>query len=279
MKYKLPNSPTPQLPNSMTPYFAVLSARFRMLLQYRAAAIAGFSTQIAWGWIRVMALEAFYRSTTSSQPMSIEDVVTYVWLGQALLGMLPWGGDADIRALVRSGNVAYEMVRPVDLFNYWYARVLAFRLTPTLLRSVPLIAIALLFFGMSLPPSSEAFGAFLLSLVGALLLSTVITLLISISMLWTISGDGVTQLSPAVVPFFSGMVIPLPLFPDWAQPIMHILPFRGVIDAPFRLYTGHIPAGEVWGVILHQWIWLIALIAIGRWVLARGTQRLVVQGG
>jgi ABC-2 type transport system permease protein len=98
-------------------------------------------------------------------------------------------------------------------------------------------------------------------------------------LLWIISGDGVSQLSPAIVTFFSGMVIPLPLSPDWAQPLFYLLPFRGIIDAPSRLYMGHIPPGEVWRVLLHQWVRLILLIAIGRWVLSKGTRRLVVQGG
>ena len=156
---------------------------------------------------------------------------------------------------------------------------MAFQLTPTLLRSIPLLLIALLFLDMNLPVSVEAAGAWILSLIGALLLSTAVTLLISISLLWIISGDGVSQLSPAIVTFFSGMVIPLPLSPDWAQPLFYLLPFRGIIDAPSRLYMGHIPPGEVWRVLLHQWVRLILLIAIGRWVLSKGTRRLVVLGG
>ncbi len=48
----------------MTPYLAVFSARIRMLLQYRAAAMAGMATQIFWGWIRVMIFAAFHRRRT-----------------------------------------------------------------------------------------------------------------------------------------------------------------------------------------------------------------------
>ena len=48
----------------MRPYAAVLSANVRTLLQYRAAAIAGFTTQIFWGFIRVMISQAFFRSST-----------------------------------------------------------------------------------------------------------------------------------------------------------------------------------------------------------------------
>ncbi len=76
----------------------------------------------------------------------------------------------------------------------------------------------------------------------------------------------------------SGMVVPLPLFPDWSQPILNALPFRGLVDVPFRLYVGHIPPEEVISVLAHQVAWSAALIGLGHAVLSRGTRRLVVQG-
>ncbi len=35
----------------MSPYWALLQARYRMLLQYRGAAFAGAATQFGWGCI------------------------------------------------------------------------------------------------------------------------------------------------------------------------------------------------------------------------------------
>ena len=140
----------------MISYWAVLSAQFRALLQYRAAAIAGLGTQVFWGLIRVMIFQAFFRSTTAEQPMEVGDVLTYVWLSQAFLALLPWNQDNDLRALIRTGGVGYELLRPVDLwtcgpvdlYGFWYCRSLAFRTAPTVLRAVPLIAFAGVFMGM-----------------------------------------------------------------------------------------------------------------------------------
>ena len=95
----------------MISYWAVLSAQFRALLQYRAAAIAGLGTQVFWGLIRVMIFQAFFRSTTAEQPMEVGDVLTYVWLSQAFLALLPWNQDNDLRALIRTGGVGYELLR------------------------------------------------------------------------------------------------------------------------------------------------------------------------
>ena len=109
----------------MISYRAIVSARFRTLLQYRAAALAGLGTQLFWGLIRVMIMEAFYLSSNSSQPMGIEDVITYIWLGQAFLGLQPWNMDPDLKTFIRSGGVSYELLRPLDLYANWYSRAIA----------------------------------------------------------------------------------------------------------------------------------------------------------
>src|SRR5205823_2909279 len=102
---------------------------------------------------------------------------------------------------------------------------------------------------------------------------------ITISMMWSISGEGVARLTPALIFFFSGMIIPLPLFPDWLQPLIKSLPFRGLIDVPFRLYLGNMSPTEAALSLVQQAIYIAIFVLIGRWALARGTRRLVVQGG
>ena len=122
-------------------------------------------------------------------------------------------------------------------------------------------------------------GAWAAATLGAVLLSGAITTLLTISMLWTISGEGIAGILAAAVMIFSGMIVPLPLFPDWAQWLLDVLPFRGLVDAPFRLYLGHIPPSEALSVLFHQAAWIAIFVTAGRLVLARGTRRLVVQGG
>src|SRR5439155_13676617 len=100
--------------SALRPYAAVVGARFRMLLQYRAAAIAGLWTQIIFGLVLIMIYEGFYGSSAAdARPMAFAQLVSYVWLGQALLAMLPWNVDAEIQAMVRGGAVAYELCRPI----------------------------------------------------------------------------------------------------------------------------------------------------------------------
>ncbi|MFH1568222.1 MAG: ABC-2 family transporter protein [Gemmatimonadota bacterium] len=263
----------------MRGYLAILRAHFLALLQYRAAAVAGMGTQLFWGFIRVMIFAAFYRSGAGPEPMSLAEVISYVWLGQAFLGLQPWGVDRDVRDQIRSGAVAYELLRPLDLYALWFSRAVALRCAPTLLRSVPILALAGLFFGLNAPASAASLGAFLVALLGAVLLSSAFTVLLNTTLMWTVAGEGVSHLVFGLIMMLSGMVVPLPLFPDWSQPVLTALPFRGLADVPFRLYTGHLPPADLLPALLHQLAWTAALVLLGRSLLAAGKRRLVVQGG
>ena len=260
-------------------YIAVLSARFRALLQYRAAAFAGFGTQLFWGLIRVMIFEAFYRSSTAPQPMTVDEVVTYIWLGQAFLVLIIIHADPDVCDMVRSGNVVYELVRPANLYFFWYSRAIAQRTAPGVFRALPMFITASLFFNLQMPPNISATCAWLVSMLFAVLISAAITNLLNISLLWTISGEGIGYLLTALTWLLSGVTIPLLFFPDWAQATINILPFRYIMDIPFRFYLGHIPPEQIWYHLPFQIAYLIALITVGHLVLTRGIHRLVAQGG
>ena len=161
----------------MSAYLAVVSARYRLLLQYRTAAFAGFVTQFFWGAIRIMILGAFFATTMDEQPMSFAQVVSYVWLGQAFLGILPWNVDDELARMIREGGVSYELIRPLDLYTFWFARTVALRTATTTLRSVPMVLVALIVlpivglseYALAPPPDPVSFTLFVVSLAASVM--------------------------------------------------------------------------------------------------------------
>lgn len=263
----------------MKGYLAILRGRMSVLFQYRAAAIAGLSTQLFWGIVKTMILTAFYAQASSMQPISLSQAVTFIWIGQALLQLLPWNIDKEIEELIKNGNVAYELVRPLDLYWYWFSRSFAMRLVPTLLRSFPIFLIAGLFLGLAKPVSLYAGMAFGISLLFSAILASAMTTAVIISLFWTISGEGILRLLPSFVVVFAGMLVPLPLFPSWMQPFLNIQPFRCVLDIPCRLYTGVIPSSEALYYFLFQFLWGMIFILLGKWLMKRAMDQFVIQGG
>lgn len=272
----------------MQAYQSLFFARFALLLQYRAAALAGVATQLFWGVVKVMVLAAFFRQATADQPMQLREAIGYVWLGQAfIMAIVPWSGDREVQELIRSGAVGYDLLRPIDLYNFWFTRALAMRTAPLLLRATPILTVTMLVvpliglteWSLAAPPSWAALVAFLLAFGGAILLSVALTMLLTVSMLWTLSGEGVNMIVPNLVIVFSGLVVPLPLLPEWLKPILSFLPFSGLFDHPLRLFTGNLPPDALAGVLMHQGVWIAILIGFGRFLVSRGVKRLVIQGG
>jgi ABC-2 type transport system permease protein len=269
------------------PYLAIFLARFLMMLQYRAAAFAGIVTQFWFGAIMVMALSAFYMSGLGSPSITRAEAITYIWLGQAFLGLLPWNVDPEIVLLMRTGNVAYERLRPVNTYFYWLVRAMAWRTAATLLRSIPLLLVTSVFFefvglgdwSLRSPPNHEALALFVLSMVGVVFLSSTITTLLNVSVVWTISDQGINTFTNSLVIILSGMVIPLPLFPDWMQPVLFIQPLAGLVDIPYRIYFANLSGVQALSGIALQVFWTIALIVLGQLLMAHTMRRVQVHGG
>lgn len=256
--------------------------RMSIGLQYRVPALAGVFTQIFFGLVMVMVYVAFFDSADGVMPMSLKQTITYIWLGQGMLALIPWTADREVQQMIRKGDVAYELVRPVSLYWFWYFRFTAIRLSNFILRSVPLFLFVRFLLPEAIrikgPLSMAHFLAFIAAMVGAIILGTACSNIVTITTLFVI-GDGMDRLYPAVIMFFARLTIPLSFFPEWSQTFMRIQPFSGLMDTPYKLYLGIYEPGMLPGLLLHQILWTLFFIALGQWLLSMASRRIVVQGG
>lgn len=263
----------------MKSYVSLFRTRLASIFQYRAAALASLYTQIFFGFIRVMIFTTFYQSATGPMPMALQETITYIWLAQILMRLIPWNVDTDLEDILVKGNVAYELVRPINLFMAWFSRILALRLAPVVLTGSILFPIALLFLGLDLPKSLFEASTFCVSALGSLLVSASYTALLTVLCFWSISTAGLTRFMAFFVHFFSGLVIPLPLFPDFMQGFLKYQPFAGLFDTPLRLYMGHIPSGESFQAIGLQFAWTALFLITGHLLMKHIEKKVVIQGG
>jgi ABC-2 type transport system permease protein len=272
----------------LRPYLATFQARFLLMLQYRAAAVAGFLTQSWFGGAMIMVLAAFYASGRGGHvPLSLAQAVSYTWMSQAMLVLVPWGGDPQVAASVRTGTVGYDRIRPIDAYAYWFAGAAGNMLARVLPRAglmALFAAVALPLVGLGTwswrpPASAIALAAFALSMVLVILLSSAMTLLLNLVTVITLDNRGVVSLATAASILFSGNLLPLPLYPDWMHTFLFLQPFAGLMDIPFRIYVGQLQGESVLAGLAVQAMWVVALVAIGRVSIGEVMQRLQVQGG
>lgn len=267
----------------MKAYFSVFKMRIINGFQYRTAALAGAATQFFWGFMYIMIYEAFYQNAALNQPISLNQLVDYIWLQQAFIVFIAlWFRDSEIFSLITGGNIAYELCRPCGIYGFWYAKLIAQRISGALLRCSPILIIVFLLpepYGLSMPPSITAMILFTVTLLLGLLVLVSISMFIYISVFVTMSPVGSLLMIGVLGEFFAGMIIPIPLMPAWLQKIAYFLPFRLASDLPFRVYSGNIPVNEATLSIFIQIIWLAVLVLSGRALLGKALKKVVVQGG
>ena len=268
----------------MKAYFSYFKLRFITNLQYRAAAWAGIATQVFFGFVYIMVYMAFYESGGSSAlPMELPQLITYVWLNQALLSLFNlFYKDQELFNLVKTGNIAYELARPKNLYFMWYFKVIGQRLAMVLLRSIPFLIFLVILpepYRISLPVSLNHFFLFILTMITGTFLMTALITLYPIITMHTLNEKGVVGIIIALADILSGVVVPIPFFPKFLQKISSILPFQYISDLPFRIYVGNISIKEgLYGLII-QLIWLIILIIIGYTLMQKSLKKVTVQGG
>lgn len=267
----------------MKKYWAFFRLRFTMGLQYRMAAAAGIVTQFFWSGMNIMVYRAFYETDAEAFPMSFQATSTYIWLQQAFLALFAaWMVENEIFENIMNGNVAYEMCRPVSIYNMWFSRSMVNRLARACLRCFPVLLFAALLpapFGIGKPASMEHFGLFLVAMLLGFGVTVAFFMMIYGLTFFTISPNGLRILISSVVEFLAGAIIPLPFFPDKIRAVLELLPFASMQNVPLRIYSGSMSGEEMLQGILLQGIWLIVLVIFGKILLTLAEKKIVVQGG
>jgi len=267
----------------MKKYLSFFKIRFIAGLQYRAAAFAGIATQFAWGGMEILMFWAFYQNGQNEFPMEFPDLSCYIWMQQAFLAIfMAWFFDNDIFDSITSGNIAYELCRPCDLYSMWFVKNMAIRISRAVLRCVPILVFAVFLpkpFGITLPHSLTAGILFFLSMVLGLLVLVSFSMLIYISAFYTVSPIGIRILATSITEFFAGALIPIPFFPSALQSVMYLLPFASMQSTPFLIYSGHTSGKDAFYALALQIVWLAVLVTVGRLLMKRALKKVVVQGG
>ncbi len=254
-----------------------------MGLQYRAAALAGIVTQFVWGFLEIMVFKAFYEADANAFPMTLSATADYVWMQQAFLAFFAtWMMENEIFDSIVSGNISYELCRPIRIYNMWFSRSLAIRISRAVLRCFPILIVAAFLpqpYGLTAPESAMCFVLFAVTLVLGLLVTVAFCMLVYVLTFFTISPQGLRIVFTSMVEFFAGAIIPLPFFPENVKAVLELLPFASMQNAAFRIYSGSMAANEIKKAVVLQIFWLSVLVFMGSSLCRYAEKKVTVQGG
>jgi ABC-2 type transport system permease protein len=260
-------------------YLALARAGFRRWSSYRAATVAGVFTNVIFGFIRVGILLAALRAGGEIAGYSESDAITYTWVTQALIMMIAMWNWVDLATRIQTGDIVTDLQRPIDLQAAYLSEDQGRALYQLIARGVPPFLVGALVYDLTVPDSLEQWLAFAISLELAVVVSFAMRFMFNLFAFWVLDWRGLIALSSAFTTVASGFVIPVAFFPDGIARLFMLLPWASMVQIPIDVFIGHRSGSTLASGIALQLFWAIALLGIGRIVLARATLRVVVQGG
>jgi ABC-2 type transport system permease protein len=260
-------------------WWEIARRAFARQAAYGVAAAAGVFTNTFFGFVRAYVLVEVHRHHPGAGHFDVRQAVTFVFVTQAMIPAVGTFGWFDLAERVRTGMVAIDLYRPVDLQAYelslGFGRAAYFFVA----RGFGPIAIGAIAFSIVLAPL-RLVPAVAVSLVLAVLVGLALGFLANLAAFWILDWAGVGALTIMVGTLLCGLALPLNYFPHPYDSIVRALPWAATMQLPVEMVVGvHRGAADIAGVLATQAAWAVALLALGRVVLARATRKLVVQGG
>jgi ABC-2 type transport system permease protein len=260
-------------------YWEVARRAYQRQLAYRTSNLAGLVTNCVFGYLRAAVMLALYATEQTIGGYDRHDAVSYLWITQAYVAVIALWGWYEVEQTIRTGDVVSDLSKPFSYLGYWLARDYGRALYHLIFRGCAIMLVGQLSFGLRWPEHPLTYAAFALSLAIGVAISFACRFLMNLTAFWTTDARGTILVGGALITFLSGFLVPLPFFPEWARPVLAVLPFAGIVQTPTDIFLERLSGPAVLAGLGQQLAWAVALLLVCQLAVAAATRRVLVQGG
>ncbi|MNO28290.1 hypothetical protein D3C76_181790 [compost metagenome] len=260
-------------------YFDFIRIRFLTMLAYRVNYYSGILIYTLNIGVNYFTWRAIYGDGESLGGFTGAQMTTYVavsWMARAFYFN---NLDREISTDIRDGSIAIQFIRPYNYVLVKMMQGLGEGLFRFMMLMIPGMVIAILLFPVQLPTDLSAWAGFLVMLFFSFLISSQINIITGLSAFFVENNEGMMRMKRVVVDLFSGLIVPISLFPGWLSSVLEVLPFQAITYLPGSVFTGRVQGVGIWNVLGIQVIWFVVLLIPIVWLYHAARQRLFVQGG
>jgi ABC-2 type transport system permease protein len=263
----------------MSKYLEMIRIRFLMMLAYRTNYYTGILIYSINIGAYYFLWSGIYGNKTEIEGLTVGQMTTYIavaWMARAFYFN---NLDREMAMEIMEGRVAIELIRPYSYLGMKVMQGLGEGIFRLFFFSLPGMVIVALIFRLNFSVSASTLGLFLLSILLSFFINTQLNLLTGIATFFLYNNTGLIRAKRVVIDLFSGLLLPISFYPDWAQVIMKFLPFQGISYLPSMIFTNGFTYAEAMDAILLQAAWVAVLILpiYILWNLAKN--KLIIQGG
>ncbi|HEX8993149.1 MAG TPA: hypothetical protein VF784_15815 [Anaerolineales bacterium] len=259
-------------------YAGIAATAAKARLAYNIWVWADFLVTLASMFIFVYFWRAVYAGTATLGGLTLQQTITYILLARLLAPVVETRTIFYFGWMLRQGQVAVELTRPLDMQLRMVIETFA-ELATFLVQRVPLLVLAWLVFGLKLPGNPAVWGAFFLSLLFGEAVIFLFDWLFASLAFYVTETWGLSVVRIGVGSFFSGALVPLAMMPGWLQGIAAGLPFAQALAVPVSFLSGITPLSAAPRIWLIQLAWLLGLLVVSRLIFNIALRKVTVQGG
>ncbi|MGO9640595.1 MAG: ABC transporter permease [Candidatus Acidiferrales bacterium] len=217
--------------------------------------------------------------TASLAGYNLPQMLTYVSVGWIMRSFYWNTIDQEMAYEVLEGKIAMELIKPVSVQWMWIFRSAGESLFRLVLLTAPAAVVISLIFPVQRPASRAQIAPFLLAVLASFLLMAAINFLIGTCAIPLKSILALIRAKFWLIELLSGLLIPIPFFPHWAQIVSRCLPFEQIAYAPLQIYLGKLAGWAAWRAVGISWAWVAVLLALGHIWWQRSLQKITIHGG
>lgn len=219
----------------MFKYRSILRLGWLDALEYRTEFLVSI---IGWG-IRLFIAVFLWLAVANPQggqigPYSFQTILSYFFLVQIISSLIFSRVGFDIAADIYRGDFSNFLLKPL---NYLF-----FRLVHEVSKNIFRLVLSLLLFGIPLffisgdfTLSFKKIPFILFAMAGAYGINFCLVTIIALSAFWVANATRFTFIYFSILTIFSGMIVPLDLFPQKFYEFIQILPFPFIFFFPVKV--------------------------------------------
>ncbi|MBF0104557.1 MAG: ABC-2 family transporter protein [Deltaproteobacteria bacterium] len=260
-------------------YLTVARMSFLQSLAYRAFTFSILVSYPVIIFANYFLYTAIFASNQNIAGFTLSQMFTYITVGWIVRSFYRTEVDGFIGQAVVSGDIALDLMKPVNLIALNLARAVGESAFRFLSLSIPLCVIFFFLNSLMPPHDTVTFLYFILSVFNGYLLGFGISFITGVSAFFFESSSEISWTVDLVVKLLAGLYVPLNFFPDAIASVFKYLPFQGIHFIPLQIYLGKLSGPQISQAIASQMVWLAIIFTLCHLLLKAGTKKLSIQGG
>lgn len=251
-----------------------ISIGFKSIAVYKMANFINIMATFVLIILQYNLWKAIYLNNPSVSTTMLESI-EYLIFTQLIYVFYPNNLSSTISKLVRNGDIAIYLLKPVSIFN----QILFEEIGKSLFKVFRIIILLILIYVL-FPLELFTINKVIVFL-GLIIFSYLITFLLEIIFgffsFFTNSFWGINSIKYVIITFFSAQLIPISFYPHFLQAIIGYLPFNYLYIYPINYLLGNQPLmiKTIYLIIIN----IIILIIVAGAIYKIGIKKLQIQGG